>query len=327
MKTFLKIILVLVMLIAAAAFAGIWYLKSNFPKVSAAPDLKIEPTAERLERGEYLVNHVTGCLHCHSSINLDNFAHPIIEGTEGKGGRLFDKNDGLPGKVYSRNITPSGIGNWTDGEVFRAMTTGVSKDGSPLFPLMPYMNFRKMEQEDLYSIIAYIRTLKPIDNKVPKTELDMPLNFLVYMMPNDPEPASLWNFTDSLERGKYLVNAASCFDCHTPLDDKGNPLPGRDFAGGVPFYLKDGSMVATSNITPDKVSGIGNWTRQMFVDKFKTYASENAKHIPISAGEFNTVMPYTSYAGLSEQELSDIYYYLQSLKPVSNPVKKFTAAK
>jgi hypothetical protein len=96
------------------------------------------------------------------------------------GGEMFDKTvANIPGVLYAKNITPAGIGDWTDGEILRAITVGVNKKGEALFPLMAYNRFRHMSQEDLYSIIAYLRTLKPIENKIPERTLDFPLNFIV----------------------------------------------------------------------------------------------------------------------------------------------------
>lgn len=93
-----------------------------------------------------------------------------MKGSEGGGGGLFSNNihDAIPGTLYGKNITPdieTGIGSWTDDEILRAITQGISKNGDTLFPLMPYVNYNKMAKDDLLAIIAYIRTLKPIKIK------------------------------------------------------------------------------------------------------------------------------------------------------------------
>src|SRR5258706_5822463 len=164
MKKFLKVIGI-IFIVLIVAFAGFYiYMLKAFPKIPPAADMKIEPTPLRLERGKYLVNHVVGCIGCHSERNFGLFAGPIKPGTEGKGGEVFDESLGFPGSFTSKNITPAGIGNWTDGELFRSMTTGVNKDGEALFPLMPYLHFGKMDEEDVKSIIVYVRTFIPITN-------------------------------------------------------------------------------------------------------------------------------------------------------------------
>jgi mono/diheme cytochrome c family protein len=131
-----------------------------------------------LKRGEYLARHVAGCIDCHSQRDLSKYSGPVVPGTEGGGGFAFIPQYGLPGTLYGRNITPdpeTGIGNWTDDEVLRAMTQGINKNGDTLFPLMPYPSFNHMAKEDLLSIIAYIRTLKPIKNKVQPRQLMVPI--------------------------------------------------------------------------------------------------------------------------------------------------------
>ena len=81
------------------------------------------------------------------------------------------------------NLTPYHLGNWTDGEIFRAITTGVSRDGHALFPVMPYTSYAKMDPADIKDIIAYLRTLKPIHNAIPAAESDFPMNFIINTMP------------------------------------------------------------------------------------------------------------------------------------------------
>ncbi len=99
--------------------------------------MEIELTAERIERGEYLAHHVMVCASCHSKRDFTLFAGPIAEGEAWKG-YAHSQKEGLPGYYVASNLTPSNLGDWTDGEIFRAMTVGVSKDGRPLFPMMPY---------------------------------------------------------------------------------------------------------------------------------------------------------------------------------------------
>ncbi len=117
MKKLLKILGVLVILIVIFGIGFTFYVKSAFPKVDAPPQLKVDITPERVARGKYLANHVMVCIDCHSTRDWSKFSGPIVPGTEGKGGDMFDESMGFPGTFYARNITPYGIGNWTDGEV------------------------------------------------------------------------------------------------------------------------------------------------------------------------------------------------------------------
>ena len=134
------------------------YLNIVFPKVSPAEDLKIEYTADRIERGAYLANHVAVCMDCHSQRDFSLFSGPPAPGTLGKGGDRFDHGMGFPGVFYAKNITPFGISDYSDGELYRLITTGVTNDGRAMFPLMPYKYYGKMDPEDIYDIIAYIRS-------------------------------------------------------------------------------------------------------------------------------------------------------------------------
>src|SRR5688572_33018620 len=129
MKKILKIFGVLIIVVIVGISILLTYVKSALPDVGDAPDLKIDATPEMLARGEYLANNVVGCVECHATRDFTKFAGPIVPGSDGQGGELFGTQLGFPGEYYAPNITPSGIGDWTDGEVFRAVTSGVSRDG------------------------------------------------------------------------------------------------------------------------------------------------------------------------------------------------------
>ena len=116
------------------------YVKTALPNVGEPEVISIEHTPARLERGTYLANHVYVCVDCHSKRDWTKFSGPLVEGTIGMGGETFDQRYGFPGKFYSRNISPAGIGTWTDGELLRAISTGVSKSGRALFPVMPHVD-------------------------------------------------------------------------------------------------------------------------------------------------------------------------------------------
>src|SRR5258706_10583878 len=112
-----------------------------------------------VKRGEYLTLHVAMCLDCHSQRDFSKYSGPIVAGTEGQGGEEFNQKLGVPGVVYARNITPdkeTGIGNWSDDDILKAMTQGISKNGDTLFAIMPYYNLNHMAKEDLLNIITYL---------------------------------------------------------------------------------------------------------------------------------------------------------------------------
>lgn len=324
MKKFTKVLSVTfgVLLILIALL--LTYVKILLPSVGDAPDLKIPLTPENIERGRYLANHVMVCMDCHSTRDWNFFAGPPMEGTEDKGGEVFDQKLGFPGKYIASNITPFHLGSWTDGEIFRAITTGVSKDGRALFSIMPHHNFGQLDKRDVESVIAYLRRLAPIEHETEKPGSDFPMNFIINTIPKKAVFTEIPAVTDTLNYGRYMVTAAGCMDCHTK-QDKGK-FVGEFFAGGFEFKFPDGSMVRSSNLTPDPETGIGGWTREQFIERFKIYQDSAYVNPRVKQGEFQTVMPWTMYAGMTKDDLAAIYKYLHSLKPVTNKVERFDNA-
>ena len=290
-----------------------------FPiKVGDAEDIQIEATPERLTRGEYLVENVSGCTDCHSQRDWSIYAAPVKAGTHGAGGEVFDESMGAPGTIHAPNITPAALKDWTDGEIVRAITSGVSRDGSPLFPIMPYPNYSRMSKEDIYSIVAYLRTLDPIQNEVPDTKLNFPLNIIVRTIPKQasfgqqPEPS------EGLAYGKYMTNAAGCADCHTPME-RGKPIEGMEFAGGFTMGLPSGGEITSMNLTPHE-TGLASWTREGFIQRFKAYEMPVMANQKLKADQVNTPMPWTYYSKMKAEDLGAIYDYLMSLPPIENKV-------
>ncbi|WP_242927023.1 c-type cytochrome [Pontibacter vulgaris] len=329
MKKAFKIIGYIVVGIVLVIAAGVLYLRYTFPKVDAAPVLSVNKTAALEKRGEYLANHVAVCIDCHSSRDWSRFSGPLVPGTEGKGGDKFDQNMGFPGTFYAKNITSdkeTGVGAWTDGELYRAITMGVSKNGEPLFPLMPYKAFNQMAEQDVHAIIAYIRTLAPVKNVVPKSEPDFPFSLILRTLPENRPLATAKDpeLKDPVLKGKYLFTMASCAECHTP-QDKDGPLEGMYLAGGVEFKFPNNAVVRSANLTPDKETGIGTWTEDTFVQRFKSRGNPEAL-AKVSPDGYNSVMPWSMYGGMEEEDLRAIYKYLRTVEPTKNKVIKFSPA-
>lgn len=322
MKKILKVVLIILVVIVVAITGLIGYVKTALPDIAAAEDLKIEYTEARIERGGYLANNVAMCIDCHSTRDFTIFGGPLVPGTEGKGGEKFSKELGFPGDFYASNITPAALGSWTDGELFRAITTGVSKDGHALFPVMPYLNIGQLDKEDVYAIIAYIRTLKPIENTIPKSEPVFPVSILINTMPKKASFTTIPPKEELVAYGKYIFTASSCGDCHTPME-KGERIADKFAAGGMEFNLPDGTVVRSANLTPDKQTGLGNWTEKQFVARFKLYSDSTYVSYKVGPGEFKTLMPWTAYTNMEEQDLKAIFVYLQSIPAVTNQVIKF----
>jgi mono/diheme cytochrome c family protein len=324
MKKVLKVILIILSVIILAVAGILTYLKTVLPNAAPAADLKIDYTPERIAHGKYLATSVMICVECHSTRDYSKFGAPVAEGTLGAGGELFGKAQGFPGDFYAPNLTPTHLKQWTDGELFRAITMGVSKDGHALFPVMPYTLYGQLDKEDIYDVIAYIRTLDPIEKIVPPSEAAFPMNFIINTIPSEPTFTTKPDQDDQIAYGKYLFTSSACQECHTQRE-KGEPIPGMFLAGGFPFPFPDGTTVRSMNITSDKETGIGTWTEEQFVRKFKAYADSSFVAHEVKPGDFKTVMPWTNYATMEERDLKAIFAYLKTVPPVKNKVERFVA--
>jgi hypothetical protein len=168
-KTLGLVFAVLVLVLAAGVTFAIGWRRAR-----ALTARKFGSTPARLARGEHLVRDVTNCMACHAEHDWTAHDAPILPNTPGAGqGMNFLK--GLPGKVYAPNTTPdpeTGVGNWSDDQLARAIREGVSHDGRALFPFMPYPDFRSMSDEDLASVIRSSGR-QPLPNRV-TSELILP---------------------------------------------------------------------------------------------------------------------------------------------------------
>ena len=242
MKKLLKYVGYILAIIVVAIAGLLAYVKIALPDVDEAENLRIDYTQERIERGRYLANTVTVCMDCHSKRDWSKFSGPLAEGTLGMGGDRFDQSLGMPGVFYAKNITPAGISRYSDGELFRLITSGVTKEGRAMFPLMPYPYYGSMDKEDIYSIISYVRSIPSIENNVPDSEPDFPMNFIINTIPKKPVHQTRPEKTDLLAYGAYMTNASGCVECHTKVD-KGQIIPDFMFGGGRDFKFPDGSTV------------------------------------------------------------------------------------
>jgi mono/diheme cytochrome c family protein len=323
MKKFLKILGIILCSILLIVLAIIVYIKIALPDVGQAPQIAVDNSSSNVERGRYLANSVMSCMDCHSKRDMTEYSMPMVPSTRGQGGERFDQTMGFPGIFYSANITPAGISGWTDGEIYRAITTGVRKNGKPIFPVMPYHAYGFANPEDVKSVIAYLRTLLPIVNLVPESSADFPMSIILNTIPKKAAPMNLPAIGDSLANGKYLFTIASCHDCHTPFE-KGKFDESMALAGGRVFPTP-GGMVTSANITPDKETGIGSWTREFFVKHFAMYRDSATAHRVVEPGELQSFMPWTLYGTMTDSDLSSIYTYIQTLQPIKHTVVKWKA--
>lgn len=296
------------------------YVSFALPKADPAPDITVDMSESNVKRGAYLANHVMLCMDCHAQRDWSLYAAPPKVGTMGAGGEVFDESMGFPGKFYSPNITPGKLADWSDGEIYRAITTGVSKDGRALFNVMPYQHYGKMDPEDIKAVIAYIRSLPASDNDPAKSEPAFPFNFIVNTLPQEAQPQKRPDQSNLVAYGEYLVNAAACYDCHTE-QEKGTFI-GEDFAGGMKFQFPDGRVLQSANITPHE-NGIGTWSQNQFVQRFMQYRDSSFQEIAVGPNDRQTVMPWLMYAHMDSLDLVAIYQYLQSIEAKDRMVNPF----
>jgi mono/diheme cytochrome c family protein len=310
-KAVLSTVVVLGVLILAGITATIGWRPFLGPKVRPLTDRRFEPTPARLERGAYLVKSVTGCLFCHSELDTAAEGLPVQAGMAGAG-RTITAED-MPW-LTAPNLTPdpeTGAGTWTDDMMARAIREGIGHDGRALFPFMPYSNYRKMSDEDLAAVVTYIRSLPPVRRENPRTAIPFPVSRLINSAPQPlegavPEP----DVSTAEKRGEYLTTMASCGECHTPRDDKGQFLPGLDFAGGNILKYGDARPPrAAANLTPSP-NGIPYYSEELFVEVIRTGRVRDR--------QISDVMPWGHYRGMTDEDLKAIFAFLKTLRPVDH---------
>jgi mono/diheme cytochrome c family protein len=288
---------------AAASFAA----DATAFRASASP--------QRLQRGRYLVEGVAHCFECHSRQDYKhNFGQPK-PGTKGAGEIVKNEAfDGVPfpdGLVHP-NITPdkkTGAGTWGDAQFEQAIRHGIGHDGRELLDFMPYAFFKSMTDEDVASVIVYIRSLPAVRNRLPKRNLPFPVK--VNLHP-EMEPPLTPDASEQVKHGWYLVLMAQCNDCHTPNDEHGNPRTDMMFGGGARMKGPWGDVV-TPNITPDP-SGISHYDEVMFIKMIRTGRASGGVR------QLNSFMPYSYFRNMTDEDLKAIFAYLRTVKPVRHHV-------
>lgn len=317
MKKLFKVLLVAVCLLVVLAVLGVtvtigW--KPFFgPSSRALTNRRFEATPERLARGKYLVESTLVCLDCHSDHDWKSADMQPLAGRAGAGWVI--EEEGLPGRIVAQNLTPdreTGAGSWTDDQLARAIREGIGHDGRALFPMMPYQKFRRLPDEDLASVIVYLRSLPPVRNPLPETKIKFPVNYLIRSVPEPlTAPVAPPDLSTPEKRGEYLVALASCADCHTPMD-RGQPDETKAFAGGNRMKGPWGDVV-TANITPDK-TGISYYNEKHFIEAMRTGK--------VMDRPLNPIMPWGYYRNMSDEDLKAIWAYLRTVKPVENRVRR-----
>ncbi len=269
---------------AVGVMAAVGLTKWLAPPATAVPDLKVAGTPQQVERGRYIANSL--CVDCHT------VSHQLPL----SGGQDMSHQISIPvGSFTPPNLTPAGsLQEWTDGEIFRALRTGVDDEGHHMV-IMSTVAVRNLSDEDIQAVIAFLRTQPAVENKTPDPA-DQP-NFLALvlygggMLPGGPPPV-----TDAVtapakapttEYGKYVVSYSGCRDCH-----------GSNLAGADPKSL------AAHGPSLRVVKG---WTVTQFISTLRTGVDPTGHAL-------STVMPWKVMGRLDDSDLTAVYQYLTSLQ-------------
>jgi len=267
---------------------------------------------ELAARGQYIFALAGGCA-----------CHTVPKQTQHAGGRAFP----IPfGTVYSTNITQdkeTGLGAWTDQQIIEAITKGVRRDGSRILPVMPYEKYSGMAQEDLKTLVAYLRTLTPVNNPTPELKTWVPFMrsigaFIYLELFGRFSNAALQAPKAGIERGRYLVEHISiCGDCHTPRNFLGVPKHSFHLAGASKKIGPLGQAVP--NITPENETGIGSWKREEIADLLLTGTKPDFDNVQGLMYEVIQGVPY-GYKDMKKEDGLVIADYLKSLPSIKNKI-------
>ncbi|HET9992290.1 MAG TPA: cytochrome c, partial [Kofleriaceae bacterium] len=267
--------------------------------------------ANELARGAYLVR-ATGCLACHTAMGPGG---PDLANLGGGGLEMPE----VLGTWRSPNITPdkaTGIGNWTDEQISRAIREGTRPDGTQLYSIMPYALYNRMTDRDVAAVVAFIRTLKPVDRIVtPNKNLKFP------QLPV-PTPANAPDVkADTLPHGEYLATLMLCAHCHQTPGKDGPPRRDHLFSGGLDMTiaaLGTGKLYAP-NITPDAETGLGTWTEEQLFTTIKTMVRPNGRRIapPMS-------MLQAGWSQMTDADLHAVAAFVHQVPAIKNKVPAST---
>lgn len=253
----------------------------------------------QIQRGRYLAI-LSDCSSCHT---VPGSGHPFA------GGRAIETPFG---NIVAPNITPdpeTGIGSWSDEAFDAAVRHGIRRNGSRLYPAMPYNAYTKMSRDDVLAIRAYLNTITPVRNAVVADTLPFPFNIRAAMRVwdalyfkegdyrPDPNQSAEWN------RGAFLVSGpAHCGACHTPKTFLGGDKTNQYLEGA---YLQGWSA---PNITNDARLGLGRWSKADIV----SYLKSGHNHITAATGPMGEVVTLST-AQMTDPDLNAIATYLKSL--------------
>jgi len=249
-----------------------------------------------VKRGDYLVNTIMTCGNCHTPKGPP----AAIAGKDFSGGLSWDEP---PFKVTAPNITQdkdTGIGAWSDADIKKLLRTGQRPNGVQIAEVMPTTFYGIITDNDLNAIVAYLRTLKPVANKVPDPIYKMQIPH--HAFPGAEKPYTEAMLSDKLKKGFYLATIGHCMECHTPMGPRGREFADKLGTGGFEFPGPWGKSVSR-NITP---KGISAWADDDIKRAVTTGVSKDGSKLKPPMG-------FQYYAGMTAGDLDAVVAYLRTV--------------
>ena len=309
-----SVVLLLAACLAYFHFKGVPNYKYDPP--AHVKNLQVQPDSTRVARGAKIA--AMQCMACHAGPDSKLVGKPMSD------------VPAVFGELHTLNITQDsvhGIGAWTDGELYFFLRTGIHNDGRWSPPFMP--KYSLMADEDLYSIIAWLRSddprLAPDSREYPPNEFNLFVKVLsntLFSPPPLPEkPIVIPDSADKAASGQYIANAlGDCYSCHSGDILKVNSLePEKSFGyygGGTAMRNEEGEDVTSANLTMDSETGLGNWTEQQFIEAVRFAKKPNGGTLSY---------PMLPHSMLTDEEVSAIFTYLKTVPVIKNPVQRYQA--
>ena len=274
------------MVLAAAAFAVALIGTAN-------------AQSDAVKRGDYLVNTIMTCGNCHTPKGPP----AAVAGKDFSGGLSWDEP---PFKVTASNITQdkeTGIGAWTDAQIKTLLRTGKRPNGVQIAEVMPTSFYGIVTESDMDAIVAYLRTVKPVANKVPDPVYKIALPH--HAFPGSEKPFTEAMMSDPVKKGFYLATIAHCMECHTPMGPRGREFADKLGTGGFKFPGPWGESTSR-NITSSKTKGIGAWTDAEIKTAITTGVSKDGSKLKPPMG-------FQHYAKMNGDDLDAVVAYLRTV--------------
>ena len=282
---------------------GYGYLLLAYPETSARREHVGPRRRRRFSPGKYLADHVAVCTDCHSQRDWTRYAGPLKPETYGAGGEILGRERGLPGRLVARSITPSALASWTDGEIVLGGPVALTARRS--FPYAQPVSWARTWP-------GRMRPSWRICEPPPRTQqladrtlhFPRPLVVRTHRRPKTNLPATRPDPSQRVAYGQYLTSSG-CADCHTRVDADKAPLADKRLAAARSSRCP---MASSPDWPISRRTPRARLDGARSIAKFKAF-SDGAAHVPVKAGDFNTPMPWQSYAGMTREDLGAIFTY------------------